>query len=151
MLDSHEEIEGRIKRLIRRAEKVIDDELKAEITRYICVLISSLFELQCKDVASKFAKLRSQPDVLKFVESHLKTFRNPSPQKIRELFSRFNHQDAKDWHDGLEDEERDALGSIVSNRNQIAHGKDVVLTLRDLNDYRKRASNAIVELDRKFG
>ena len=57
---------------------------------------------------------------------------------------------ANGWYDGLADDQRDALDSIAANRNQLAHGASIGLSLGRLTSYTDRARNAMCELDRRF-
>ena len=83
-------LEGRIKKLLSHARQTTDDELQAELARYLCILVSSLIEERCKDRACTFAQGRSQPEVARFVRGQMKRFRSPSSGNIRDFFGGFD-------------------------------------------------------------
>ncbi len=85
------------------------------------------------------------------MRAQTKRFRSPSAGNIRDFFSGFDPARANGWYDGLAYDQRDALDSIAANRNQLAHGASVGLSLGRLTSYRDRAGNAMRELDRRFG
>ena len=133
------------------ARGTTDDELQAELARYLCILVSSLIEERCKERASTFAAVRSAPEIARFVRAQMKRLRSPSSGNIRDFFSGFDPVRANGWYDGLADGQRDAIDSIVANRNQLAHGVSVGLSLGMLTSYRSRADEAMGKLDQQFG
>lgn len=149
MFAARQRLQGRIDRLLGYARGTTDDELQAELARYLCILVSSLIEEHCKERASAFADSRSAPEILRFVRAQMTRFRSPSSGNIRD-FSRFDPVRANGWYDGLADDQRDALDSIAANRNQLAHGVSVGLSLGRLTSYKDRAGKAMRELDRRF-
>ena len=151
MFAARQRLQGRIKRLMVHARGTTDDELQAELARYLCILVSSLIEERCKECASTFAVVRSAPEITRFVRAQMKRFRSPSSGNIRDFFSAFDPVRANGWYEGLADDQRDALDSIAANRNQLAHGVSVGLSLGMLTSYASRAGEAMRELDRQFG
>ena len=122
MFGTQHSLQGRIERLIGHAQQAVDDELQAELARYLCILVSSLVEERCRERASTFTNVRSAPEVARFVRAQMKRLRSPSSGNIRDFFSGFDPTRANDWYEGLADDQRDALDSIAANRNQLAHG-----------------------------
>jgi hypothetical protein len=151
MFATRQRLQGRIERLLVRARRTTDDELQAELARYLCILVSSLIEERCRERASTFADVRSAPEITRFVRAQMRRFRSPSAANIRDFFSGFDPVRANGWYEGLADDQRDALDSIVANRNQLAHGVSVGLSLGMLTSYTERAGKAMSELDRQFG
>ncbi len=151
MFATRQRLQGRIDRLMFHARRTTDDELQAELARYLCILVSSLIEERCRERASAFADVRSAPEIARFVRAQMKRLRSPSSGNIRDFFSGFDPVRANDWYDGLADDQRDALDSIVANRNQLAHGVRAGLSLGMLASYTNRAEEAMGNLDRQFG
>ena len=133
------------------ARGTTDDELRAELARYLCILVSSLIEERCRERASTFADARAAPEIRRFVRAQMKRFRSPSSGNIRDFFSGFDAARANGWFEGLADDQRDALDSIAANRNQLAHGVSVGLSLGMLNAYASLARDAMGKLDQQFG
>lgn len=133
------------------ARGTTNDELQAELARYLCILVSSLIEERCRERASTFAGVRSAPEVIRFVRAQMKRFRSPTAGNIRDFFRGFDPERANGWYDGLADDQRAALDSIAANRNQLAHGVNVGLSLGMLTSYASRAREAMGRLDQQFG
>ena len=151
MFASSQRLQARIDRLMAHARRTTDDDLQAELARYLCILVSSSIEERCRDVASAFAAVRSAPEIVRFVRAQTKRLRSPSSGNIRDFFRGFDPVRANGWYDDLADDQRDALDSIAANRNQLAHGASVGLSLGMLTSYSERAGRAMGRLDQRFG
>ena len=151
MFATSQRLQARIDRLTVHARKTTDDDLQAELARYLCILVSSSIEERCRDVASAFASARSAPEIVRFVRARTKRLRSPSSGNIRDFFRGFDPVRANGWYDELADDQRDALDSIAANRNQLAHGVSVGLSLGMLTFYSERAGRAMGRLGRRFG
>jgi hypothetical protein len=151
MFGARQRLQGRIDRLVNHASQTTDEELRAELARYLCILVSSLVQERCKERASTYTDVRSAPEIQRFVRTRMKRFRSPSSGNIRDFFSGFDPVKANGWYDDLADEQRDALDSIAANRNHLAHGGSVGLSLGMLTAYASRAYDAMRKLDQQFG
>ena len=136
-------LENRIARLTRHAERTEDDELQAELAKYLCILVASLIDVRCGECAWRFAEKQSSSSVASFVSARLRRIPKSSCNSIRDLFTEFDPDRAVQWFDELPEEQRDAVDSIRNNRNQLAHGRYVGLSLGQLAAYRRRADKAI--------
>ena len=150
MFAARQRLEARIERLTSHARRTTDNELQAELARYLCILVSSLIEERCRELASAFAEARSAPEIARFVRVRTRRLRSPSSENIRDLFRAFDPARADGWYDELADDQRAALDSIAAIRNQLAHGASVGLSLGMLTSYSDRAGLAIGRLDRRF-
>lgn len=146
----HRQLRGRISRLLDHAKEATDDELAAELSKYVCILYSGLVETRCREYASAFASKQAAPAVLRLVDARLRRFRRSSCQDIRALFRELDVERADQWFDGLSDEYRDAVDSIKNNRNQLAHGRNLGLSLGALMSYMERTDHAMVALEQQF-
>ncbi len=131
-----------------KAEPVsTDDELKAQMAQFLCVLSSGLIEEAVRLTLSSFATARSSPEVASYVTTHLAEFQNPKFEKIMVLLSSFN----PDWREHFEDlastEVKDAIDSIVNNRHQIAHGRQVGISIVTFSKYYRHIRAFIDDLD----
>ena len=113
--------------------------------------MSSSIEERCRDVAWAFADGRSAPEIVRFVRAQTKRLRSPSSGNIRDFFRGFDPVRANGWYDDLADDQRAALDSIAANRNRLAHGVSVGLSLGMLTSYSERAGRAMGRLGQRFG
>ena len=122
--------------------------VKAYLTYYLCIRVSGFIEDCIRSIFSEYVDVNSQNFVTVFVGEKLKKIPNPTWDAIIAL--------AKDFDDGWYTQlkhsvgkpYRDALDSIVSNRNIIAHGGTSSITLSELEGYYRDAINVVNELER---
>lgn len=140
--------EAKIENVLRRADEAgLDDEMRSSLSRYACVLASGYVEEGVRLVLSTWSASKSHPTIDAYVNKQLGWFYNAKITRILDLLSHFSI----DWRDGfaalLTDEERDAVNSVVNNKNLIAHGKDVGISNEPMKRYFKACRSAIRKLD----
>ncbi|MGH2613411.1 MAG: HEPN domain-containing protein [Rhabdochlamydiaceae bacterium] len=115
-------------------------EMHAEWAKYLCVLVSGLLETSIGLIFLNYAESKSHENITSFIESNLSKFQNAKTGKIVELIGSFNQT----WKTEFErivvidsDELKESIDSIVTNRHQIAHGKDVTITFISVRNHYK--------------
>lgn len=123
----------RIDSAIKSAKKIQKDgadlEAVSHFARYICVLSCAHLEMSIKAICVEYTKNKSCRSVANFVESYVRLFRGPKWESILSLLSRFDKQWSNSVIAATPEEVKDAVISVVSLRNQIAHGESVGVTL----------------------
>jgi len=140
--------EARIANVLKRAEEAgIDEELRASLARYGCVLTSGYLEESLRVVLGSWCKDKAHPNIHTYVGRQLDWFSNPKLGKILDLLSHFSAA----WHEKylavLTEEEKDAINSVVSIRHSIAHGRNVGITPRPMMRYFEACKSAVHKLD----
>lgn len=110
-------------------------ELQSQWARYLCVLVSGFLEISICAIYGEFARRTASPYVANFVKYELGSFQNPKMGKILELTRAFNPQWANQLEVATEGQLKDAVNSVVANRIQIAHGRDVGITYARIKGY----------------
>lgn len=130
----------RLDNLIDRTDRLrpgTDPELIAHWTRYLCVLLSGMIEVCVQEYFSDYARVRSERRVYSYVEKQLQHLQNPKMEKIVSVAAMFDSV----WAEGLraqtEGELKDAIDSVVANRNLIVHGDSVGLSFSRLQEYHR--------------
>ena len=103
-------------------------ELQSQWARYLCVLVSGFLETSICAIYGEFARRTASPYVANFVKCELGSFQNPKMGKIIELTRAFNSKWANELESKTAGKLKEAVDSIVANRHQIAHGRDVGIT-----------------------
>jgi hypothetical protein len=124
-----------------------DIELQSQIARFLCVLSSGLIEQAVIHTLATYSQKRSHPDVARYVSANVAKLRNAKFDDVLVMLGYFN----PDWREHFESstapEVKDAIDSIVNNRNQIAHGAQTGISLVTFMEYYKRVKLFISELD----
>jgi hypothetical protein len=126
-------------------------ELQSQWARYLCVLVSGFLEVSISATYNQFAKSRASPEVANFVKSELDDFQNPKMLKIIELTRAFNSEWANELETATEGKLKDAVDSIVANRNRIAHGEDVGITYSRIKNYYEDAIKVVDLIEKICG
>ncbi|MBW4615321.1 MAG: hypothetical protein KME21_19005 [Desmonostoc vinosum HA7617-LM4] len=130
--------------LFEKVNQLPDDiELKAHWARYLCILVSGFIENSVRAIYSQYAKNKAIPNIANFVERKLDDLQNPKMEKILQLTAAFSLEWESNLRNATEGELKDAINSIVANRNNIAHGQDVGITYATIKDYYEKAFKVI--------
>ena len=125
-------------------------EVRADFARYLCILVSGFVESVVSDIATDHCRNRSAPTVMSFVESRLRRPVNLNAEQLLQFVGAFN----RDWRNELDrfiaGERKDALDSVVANRNNIAHGESVNLTYVRIRDYYRYICEIVEFLEELF-
>ena len=124
-----------------------DDELKAQIAQFLCVLSSGLLEEAVRVTLSTFAAGKSSPQVANYVTTRLSEFQNPRFEKVMILLGSFEPKWRSHFETVKSAEVKDAIDSIVINRHQIAHGRQVGISLVTFSRYFTHVRKFINDLD----
>lgn len=140
--------EARIENVLSRAEEAgLDDELRSSLARYACVLTSGYLEEAIRVIVGGWCNGKSHPHVHAYVGRQLEWFSNPKLGKILDELSHFS----SGWRDRfdtvLTDEEKDAVNSVVNNRHQIAHGRNVGVSPMLMKRYFNDCKSVVRKLD----
>lgn len=128
-----------------------DQETRADFARYLCVLVAGFVETAVASLATAYCRQRSQPPVGNYAAAQLARLQNLNSDRLGQVISAFEPAWGKDLTLFMEGSRKDALDSVLSLRNQIAHGRSVGLTYVRIQEYYSRIKEIIGYLERCFG
>ena len=121
-------------------------ELQGHWGRYICILTAGLLENSIREIYSEYVRSASSPQVSNFAVSSLQTVFNPNANRFVQVARSFSQE----WGSSLEDflsanggQRKDAIDSIINNRNQIAHGRITSVSVVQVMNYLQGAVEVI--------
>jgi hypothetical protein len=133
------EIESQRKKLDatfkRAGSSKADFELYSDLAKYLCVLVSGFLEQAIIELLLEYIRIHSHVSVHQHVEPRLRQFTTAKTHRIIELFGSFDPNWRKDLEIFLVDQHKDAIDSVVANRQNIAHGKSVGITMARVQAY----------------
>ncbi len=104
-----------------------------------------------KEALGEYCDKRCTPEVASFVKRRLKDLQNPRTDKLEELLGSFSEVWRKDllifFGDG---ETKGHINSIVTNRNQIAHGRTTTVTISQTKDWLRSIKRFADYVERSF-
>jgi len=119
------QISSRLDRVFEASSCIEDDEIKAHYARYLCVLTSGYLEESIRIIISNYVLRRSPQTLSNYINVSTKNLTNLKTEKISLFLASFDNEWKEKFEDLLTDEEKDSVDSVVANRHQIAHGKNV--------------------------
>ena len=119
--------------------------------RYLCILTSAFIEQSIKWLFLRYAKERGNVEVVNCIERYLNGMKSINHPKVIEIASSFDAELAENIEKRTTLEMREAVNSVVANRHNLAHGKDVGITFVDMVDYYRDIKNYIKHVSKAMG
>lgn len=119
------DITAKVDNVFLLTEKVAEDEVKAIFAKYLCVLSSGYLEESIRIIINNYVITKSHPYISSYVLFTTKNLTNYNTEKICKLLNVFNPQWREKFESNITVEEKDAIDSVLANRHQIVHGRDV--------------------------
>lgn len=115
------------------------------------MLTSGLIEVSVTEALAEYSRVRTETRVRAYVNQQLDWFQNPKMAKIIGLVASFDPAWARDLETKTAGELKDAVDSIVANRNRIAHGEHVGLSFYQLQAYFRSVCRVLDMIDALCG
>lgn len=135
----------RLDALFEKVKDISDLELQSHWARYLCILVSGYLETSVRAIYGEYTSKRADENVANYVSSRLGSFQSPKMGNILELTRAFSRQWAEELENATEGELKESVDSIVANRHNIAHGRDVGISYVTIREYYQNAVK-VVEL-----
>ncbi len=120
-----------------------EDEILSHWARYLCVLTAGLIETAIRLLFGQYARTHSSPEAAKFVVHQMKYQTNLNTEKLRQLLGAFSDKWQHDFDKTLTYEQKDAIDSVIANKNNIAHGRSVGISLVRVKEYHAKVTEVI--------
>jgi hypothetical protein len=125
-----------------------ESAVQAAFAQYLCVRVSGFVDASVGHILSKhIAHQANKVTVRRFAEIKLGKVTNLNAERLCRLLSDFDAQWRTQLETFLNVERRDALDSVVANRNNIAHGRPTTVTFSRVSEFHKRATEIIDYVD----
>src|SRR5687768_15910157 len=125
----------RLDALFAKVRDVADLELQAHWSRYLCVLVSGFLETALQTIYSDYVRTRADARSARYARQGLERLVNPNMERILQLCRAFDDTWAENLEAFVAGARRDAVNSVVANRNRIAHGENVGISYVIIREY----------------
>lgn len=112
-----------------------EDEIKSCLAKHLCVRTSGFVENAVKTLISNYTEGSCPKRIESFVLRKIKTVTNLSDDKITEFLRNFSDEWARDFDNQISDKQRSSLNTVISNRNNIAHGQNDNISFHYMKQY----------------
>ena len=139
----------RIDNLIAIAERIEDEindseEILGHWAKYLCIMVAGYLENVVQLMLSDYVHSNAKGQVRNFVHQKLKRVTNLKEEKLGQLLGSFDAEWREMFCKRITNEEKSAIDSIVANRNNIAHGIDVGITIARVREYYARIDDILM-------
>jgi chemotaxis regulatin CheY-phosphate phosphatase CheZ len=114
--------EKNLDNLFEAVSKLEEDEIKAHLAKYLCIQASGYLENVIKELIAEYHDGTCKKSTANFVNDKLKNFTNISDDKLLKFLKSFNAEWETQFNEKVSERHLSSLTSIISQRNQIAHG-----------------------------
>lgn len=132
-------IESQIKQLdtlYAFAREQDDDEVKAHLSRYLCIRTSGIVESSIKLIIRGYLIKKCPSTVESFVNSHVSSINNVESDKISKLLAKFSTEWKAEFEEKIDGQLGTSLNSVVGLRHSLAHNfNNPSITLNQLQSY----------------
>lgn len=137
----------RLDDIFKLIDKISDEETKAHFSRYLCVLVSGFIENSMKYLICEYARSSASPKIVNYIQAKADSMTNLNCEKVKQILCLFSKTWLELFEDKIGESEKDALDSVIANRNSIVHGKSVGLTFARIKDYYEKVKAIIDYID----
>lgn len=128
--------EKQLDNLFKEVSLIPEGEItKAHLSRYLCVRTSGYLENVMRLLIANFCDGTSPKPVSNYITKRTKYITNLDFKRIINLLSEFNSEWSSEFKARITDQQISSMNSVVSNRNNIAHGNNDSITFRDMTQY----------------
>lgn len=119
---------------IMKVKSIKDPKLVSMLSGYLVVFISGIYEDCIEYLFIQRAGKNGDSEIQNLMKTFVdRYFRNPEYRKIKELLKALNPKYGKILREKIDDKNIDGINSIVTNKNNIAHGNNSNVTVEDVN------------------
>jgi len=138
--------------LFMRAKEIDDIELLGEWGKYLCVRVYGFLEVGIKAVFVEYADQRAGGNVVRYVDASFRRLRNMDRDNLVSLTGAFSDEWKKALERFLEGNGRkEAIGSIVGQRNAISHGRASSISVAQVRGYYMKIIEVIEFIEEQCG
>ncbi|MFB2835791.1 MAE_28990/MAE_18760 family HEPN-like nuclease [Floridanema evergladense] len=139
--------------LFARISSITTPADQSEWSKYLCVLVSGFIEESLRVLLEEYTKKRASSNIQNFVEKQISNITNCKTSRIIEILGKFSQDWADEFVDqiqtksSMKDEIKNSIDSVISNRHDIAHGRNVGITYARISAYYSNVKKTIEILE----
>lgn len=140
--------ERKLDDLFISVSKIEDDEIKSYMSKLLCVRTSGFIESSLKNLINEYLCGSVPKPVEFYVNSKMKAVANLRFEKLLDTLNAFNESWKFEFLNKVTDEQKAALNSLISNRNNIAHGENDAISFEVMKRYYLNAKEVVWLLEK---
>lgn len=142
-----EEIENVIKEI--ESFKGVSEKVNSYLAKFLVVFICGMYEEAIEGIIKDMVNKIDNKNISNYIKNTISfSFRSPNFENIKKLLKNFDSSLEKDLQKLILEKNRIALENIVINKNSIAHGGKITITINDIINYYKDSKIVIEKIDK---
>ena len=135
--------EKKLDSLFEVVQNVEDEEQKALLSKFLCVRASGFVESSIRNLIAEFTDGTSPHQIQSYINKEVRYITNLKYRRLIEVLSDFDKKWADQFESQVNDEQKAALNTVVSNRNNIAHGENDAISYVLMVEYYQRIKEVV--------
>ena len=119
------------------------NKMRNIVSNYIVIASAGLVETGLQSILKNFCEPKCSPQLQQYLKFNLERQTTMNCEKIETLLRRFDTSWADNFCDTIKDEQRVAIDSIKSLRDELAHGKHNGTGLNTVKGYYSHSKSAL--------
>lgn len=115
-------LQRRVDDVLQRATAATDEEVRSDLSRYLCVLISGWFENSLAELLLEFSRRNAAVPVQNYLTFSLERLTNVNKERLLQTLGAFDQRWREEFDQYIVDKREAALSTIIALRNDVAHG-----------------------------
>lgn len=127
-----------------------DDEVKSLLAKIICIRISGLLEVAIKSRISDYSDKKTPKEIKRFLTQKFKDITNLKTSKLCDVLGAFSSDRKDEFEEEIRNNQqiKSSLDSLITLRNDIAHGQTCSISLNHVQQYYNDVKIAIGLFDK---
>ena len=127
-----------------------DEEVKSVISNALCIRLSGLLEVALKSRISDYSERKSPKEINRFLTQKFKDITNLKSSKLCDVVGQFSASWKEKFEDAFDNNSqmKSSLDSLITVRNNYAHGQSTNITEKSLKQYYIDVKSAIALFDK---
>ena len=141
-----EQQERKLDQLFQTIQEIEDEEEQAILAKFLCIRTSGFLETSVRNLIGEFMYKSSPQQIQSFVNKEIKYITNLKFDRLCQVLSNFDTNWKDQFIEQISDEQKASINSIVSNRNNIAHGENDSISYHQMVKYYENAKEVVAIL-----
>ncbi|GAA4327732.1 hypothetical protein GCM10023115_41690 [Pontixanthobacter gangjinensis] len=138
-----EQQEKKLDNLFDLVQNVEDEEQQAILSKFLCIRASGFVESSIRNLIAEFTDGSAPKQIQSYVGKETKYITNLRYDRLSKLLGTFDSSWKEELEEKISEEQKSALNTIVSNRNNIAHGENDAISYSLMFNYYSRIKEVV--------
>ena len=123
--------------VLKRVESISldDQELRSDGARYLCIILSGFLESAVRLLVLSYINRVSHPRIHRYAARRLNRSTNYNAEKLIQEITSLDPDWGREISEYIKDDKKAAIDSIISLRNQVAHGESTGVSISTIKVY----------------